>query len=93
MVTGGAGYIGAHIVKSLKKSGHGVVAFDDLSAGRADNLDGSGTRLAVGSVLDRTALGEVCAGADAVVHLAAIGSVPGSTACSGGVSQIRSAFA
>ncbi|MEO8107749.1 MAG: NAD-dependent epimerase/dehydratase family protein, partial [Actinomycetes bacterium] len=28
MVTGGAGYIGAHIVKALKESGHGVVAFD-----------------------------------------------------------------
>jgi len=37
-VTGGAGYIGSHMVRVLRRAGHGVVVVDDLSAGHADAL-------------------------------------------------------
>jgi len=82
VVTGGAGFIGGNLCRAMVQHAAigEVVAFDDLSAGRAANLDGSGAQLVTGDVLDRTALAEVCAGADAVVHLAAIGSVPRSVA-------------
>ncbi len=77
VVTGGAGFIGANLCRRLASSAVGeVVALDDLSSGVAGNLDGTGARLVVGSILDRELLGETITGASAVVHLAARPSVP-----------------
>jgi UDP-glucose 4-epimerase len=72
MVTGGAGYIGAHIVKSLKESGHGVVAFDDLSTGEARKVP-PGVPLVEASVLDAVAVEKAIREHDVsgVVHMAA----------------------
>ncbi len=72
MVTGGAGYIGAHIVKSLKESGHGVVAFDDLSTGEARKVP-SDVPLVESSVLDAPAVEKAIREHDVtgVVHMAA----------------------
>jgi UDP-glucose 4-epimerase len=72
MVTGGAGYIGAHIVKSLKESGHGVVAFDDLSTGEARKVP-HGVPLVEASVLDAVAVEKAIREHDVtgVVHMAA----------------------
>lgn len=82
VVTGGAGFIGANLVRVLEASGEveEVVVVDDLSTGDAANLDGTGARLLVGSVLDPAVLDEAAAGAAAVVHLAARASVPASVA-------------
>ncbi|MCZ3389853.1 MAG: UDP-glucose 4-epimerase GalE [Actinomycetia bacterium] len=72
MVTGGAGYIGAHIVKSLKESGHGVVAFDDLSTGESRKVP-SDVPLVEASVLDAVAVEKAIREHDVtgVVHMAA----------------------
>jgi UDP-glucose 4-epimerase len=81
VVTGGAGFIGSHVCERLLRRGVAeVVAFDDLSTGSAGNLAGTGVDLREGSVLDRSAVAAVTAGASSVVHLAALASVPRSLA-------------
>ncbi len=78
VVTGGAGFIGSNLCEALAHDNAigEVVALDDLSNGFAENLEGIDAELVVGSILDADALDRVCAGADAIVHLAARGSVP-----------------
>lgn len=78
VVTGGAGFIGANLCEALARDDDiaEVVALDDLSTGFAENLDGMAVELVVGTILDPILLDEVVAGADAIVHLAARGSVP-----------------
>ena len=80
VVTGGAGFIGANLCATLADEGHEVIALDDLSTGRATNLDGQAVKLVEGSILDRPLVNDVVRGADAIVHLAARGSVPRSLA-------------
>jgi UDP-glucose 4-epimerase len=75
VVTGGAGFIGANLAKELCAADDDVTVIDDLSTGRKSNLDGLDADLRVGSVLDAELLDASIAGADAVVHLAAIPSV------------------
>jgi UDP-glucose 4-epimerase len=77
-VTGGAGFIGANLVKALVEQGDDVAVIDDLSTGSRANLNGVENDVAVveGTILDPTALDKVIDGTDAVVHLAARGSVP-----------------
>jgi UDP-glucose 4-epimerase len=72
MVTGGAGYIGAHIVKSLRDSGYGVVAFDDLSTGEARKVP-SDVPFVEASVVDAVAVEKAIREHDVtgVVHMAA----------------------
>ena len=71
LVTGGAGYIGSHSAKALRRAGHRVVIFDNLSAGhRAAAL---GAPLVEGDVRDVAAVRRAIrdSGADAVMHFAA----------------------
>jgi UDP-glucose 4-epimerase len=70
LVTGGAGYIGAHVVRAMTQDGQEVVVLDDLSTGAADRIDPS-ARFVQGSVLDRSALAEAMRGVTGVVHIAA----------------------
>lgn len=72
MVTGGAGYIGAHIVRTLLDDGHQVVVLDDLSTGEARKLP-SEVPLVETSTLDRSAVEAALREHDVtgVVHMAA----------------------
>lgn len=75
VVTGGAGFIGANLCRLLVERGADVIVIDDLSTGHAANLDGLRVSLRVASILDSDALNGACAGADSIVHLAALASV------------------
>ncbi len=72
LVTGGAGFIGSHLVYALIARGDSVVILDNLDGGRRENVPSDAT-LIVGSVADRTTVAEVFASHrfDGVFHLAA----------------------
>jgi UDP-glucose 4-epimerase len=75
LVTGGAGYIGSHLVDRLLSGGHQVTVLDNLSTGTARRLDaqltGGQVRLVRGSVLNRRLVSAEVAKASVVFHLAA----------------------
>lgn len=77
LVTGGAGFIGSHTVDRLVALGRDVRVLDDLSSGRAERLP-AGVDLQVGCVTDPEAVAAAMDGVDAVLHLAAMVSVPAS---------------
>ena len=71
LVVGGAGYIGAHMVKMLLKSGYQVVTLDNLSRGHRDAVAGQGD-FVFGDIADRAGLDRLFTGYqfDAVMHFA-----------------------
>ena len=75
LVTGGAGFIGSHVVERFQRD-HEVVVLDDLRTGHLRNLEGLRHRLVRGSILDEAALADAARGVDVVFHLAALVSVP-----------------
>jgi nucleoside-diphosphate-sugar epimerase len=77
LVTGGAGFIGSHLVELLVARGYGVRVLDNYSSGSPARLAhlGARVRLIEGDVRDRQALVAAGAGADAIYHLAAMVSV------------------
>jgi len=80
LVTGGAGFIGSHLMDELIKEGFEVTVFDDLSTGRIENishhLEKRKIRFIEGDVRHRKDVEEALDGVEAVFHLAAITSVP-----------------
>lgn len=74
-VSGGAGFIGSHCVAAALAAGHTVRVLDNLSSGDRANLP-PGVPFTVGDVTDPTAVAAALAGCDAVLHLAALVSVP-----------------
>jgi len=74
LVTGGAGFIGSHVVEALAGRGDEPVVLDDLSTGRRGNLTDAVT-LIEGSITDPETVGRAMEGCDGVIHLAAIASV------------------
>jgi UDP-glucose 4-epimerase len=78
LVTGGAGFIGSNLCRRLLAGDVAtqVRVLDDGSTGSLDQLAGLSVDLAEGSILDDGLVARLAAGADAVVHLAALGSVP-----------------
>jgi UDP-glucose 4-epimerase len=73
LVTGGAGFVGSHVVDQLVRAGARVTVFDDLSSGHEANLEGvrDDVELVRGSILDADALRTAGRGADAICHQAA----------------------
>lgn len=75
LVTGGAGFIGSHLVDRLTAEGHSVIVLDDLSTGRHDNLRhhaGSvNVEFVMGSILNEDVVDDVVRRSDGVFHLAA----------------------
>ena len=80
LVTGGAGYIGSHVVRQLGEAGENVIVVDDLSTGFADAVLAG--RFVAGDVGDRSLLGDLLRahGVGAVMHFAAHTIVPESVA-------------
>jgi UDP-glucose 4-epimerase len=69
LVTGGAGYIGAHVVRAFLADGIDVVVIDDLSSGKAEFVPG-GVPFVQANLLDGTAVRGALEGVSGVVHLA-----------------------
>ncbi len=69
LVIGGAGYIGSHAARALKRAGHEAIIFDNLSTGF--ELLAAGFELVKGDILDPNALARVLPRADAIMHFAA----------------------
>lgn len=75
VITGGAGFIGSHLVELLLERGDEVAVIDNLSTGRLENIEASlghpRMHFVEGNILDRAAVDEIVSGADRVFHLAA----------------------
>jgi UDP-glucose 4-epimerase len=75
LITGGAGFIGSHLAEALLASGHRVVALDDLSTGRIQNIEhlkgNPSFSYVIDSVMNRPLTAELVDRADYVFHLAA----------------------
>jgi UDP-glucose 4-epimerase len=80
LVTGGAGFIGSHLVDALLARGCRVTVLDDLSSGRMENikvhLGNPDFRFVRGDVCDEGMVRDALSGVDAVIHEAAVVSVP-----------------
>jgi UDP-N-acetylglucosamine/UDP-N-acetylgalactosamine 4-epimerase len=86
LVTGSAGFIGSHLVEALLRCGQEVTGLDNFATGHRTNLDEvrrlvgepawARHRFIEGDIADEQACAAACAGADVVLHQAALGSVP-----------------
>ena len=75
LVTGGAGFVGATLVRQLVERGHRIRVLDNYTTGDPAHLDGVDAELVEGDIRDEAALDKALADVDAVMHLAAAGSV------------------
>jgi nucleoside-diphosphate-sugar epimerase len=71
LVTGGASFIGSHLVAALLERGAAVRVVDDLSSGKRENLDGLDVEFLEGDLLDQAMIHRAVDGGDVVFHLAA----------------------
>ncbi|MDB6138783.1 MAG: NAD-dependent epimerase/dehydratase, partial [Verrucomicrobiaceae bacterium] len=86
LVTGGAGFIGSHLVEKLLSLGQQVIVLDNLATGKRSNLDDAiqgapiehrgKIRFVKGDITDKTVCHSACAEVDYVLHQAGLGSVP-----------------
>jgi len=75
LITGGAGFIGSHTADAALAAGHSVRVLDDLSSGDVANLS-QDIEFIEGNVTDERSVARAAAGCDAIIHLAALVSVP-----------------
>jgi len=80
LVTGGAGFIGSHLVDGLLAAGHAVRVFDNFSSGKRENLSHLGDRIELveGDLRHPEEILRACRGVEFVFHQAAVPSVPNS---------------
>lgn len=80
VVTGGAGFIGSALTEALLHSGAEVVCLDDFRTGKRENIEpfrgNPAWILAEGDICDKAVVTRACKGANAILHEAALGSVP-----------------
>jgi UDP-glucose 4-epimerase len=76
LITGGAGFIGLNLTNKLVANGIKVKIFDDFSSSSESNLSDLNLDIVKGTITDRILLEETAADCDAIIHLAARGSVP-----------------
>ncbi|GAB4276754.1 MAG: SDR family oxidoreductase [Candidatus Promineifilaceae bacterium] len=76
LVTGGAGFIGSHLVAALVKCGVRVRVLDDFSTGHSTYLAGLPVKVVRGDVADADVVNTAVSGCDTIFHLAALVSVP-----------------
>ncbi len=77
LVTGGAGFIGSHIVKELARQGQRVTVLDNLSGGKLENLEPVKNKITLiqGDIRDFATVLDACSKVNYVLHLAALISV------------------
>lgn len=80
LVTGGAGFIGANLVRMLLSRGHKVTVIDNLCTGRLEYHEGLAIEFIEGDILNYDLVRKVVSGQDGIVHLAAQSGIPGSIA-------------
>ena len=71
LVTGGAGFIGSHLVEMLEKKGNVVVVFDNFSSGRREFLANVNVKIIKGDIRNFREIKKACKGIDVVYHFAA----------------------
>jgi nucleoside-diphosphate-sugar epimerase len=76
LVTGGAGFIGSHIVRALLSQGESVRILDNFSSGKEDNLKGLDVEIVTGDLRDASRVAEAVRGVNIIFHEAAFVSVP-----------------
>ncbi|NWK57060.1 NAD-dependent epimerase/dehydratase family protein [Verrucomicrobiaceae bacterium N1E253] len=76
LITGGAGFIGSHIVEHFQGKADTIRVLDNLRTGYRHNLDGFDCEFIEGSITDRALVKQAMQGIDYVFHLAAMVSVP-----------------
>ena len=91
LLTGGAGYIGSACLRWLTRHGHNPIAYDDLSEGNIGAVPDADNRLVVGNIADPIKMADVMRErrVEAVMHFAAVASVPDSIADPDGYYRIN----
>lgn len=75
LVTGGAGFLGSHVINTLLAEGDSVVVLDNLSKGKKESVSPK-AKLIIGDIADDKASREALSGVDAVIHMAGLAVVP-----------------
>jgi UDP-glucose 4-epimerase len=76
LVTGGAGFIGSHLVRGLLERGDAVRVLDNFSTGNRANLEGVDVEVVEGELRSYERVHNAVRGSEVVFHLGALGSVP-----------------